>query len=755
MGNIKPWVAIIKTARPQSHSYSGEENRANRAKLGCESNVFVRDKGRRTMRQKCGRIGWIVWTCTVWVVLTGGVEGQEMPRDGAARVNGNRDYNSARGGHESHTSTGQMPRGEGQRERGRKIPKPERNRLAEGGGKKKIARKRQEKRCQGKGSPTPHNKRKKKEVEEETTIEKVITKKVGSGPILQHYIQKMGVIEIIDRLVPKRSNRQISHGEMVAAVMMYLLNNGRALYRMEQWAQDTAILRKIFSAYEDGDWTDDRIGDTLDNLYQKNLEAIQGAISCHIIEEFGLKLDEIHYDTTSVSLWGTYDDSAQQPAVVITFGYNKDHRPDLRQVVMGMAVSGDGGVPVISGTHNGNTSDSALPISYWERLRRVVGRSNFCFVGDCKIVTENTLAHLCGQNGQFLAPMPMSLGEQEMLIAQSNSGQLRLTPIHIENELRPIYEPRTDRPSSPQRELAEQEGEELTQDSYEICERSFVIVDTQGRLHTLRKLIVYSPTLAATKAKTRERHLSKAERMLEELRPRLNKRSLKTQPAVEAAVNEILHSCKVPGLLQVTILSHLQTILKKVSRGRPGPNSQYVTVDKTTYDLQVERNHGAIQQKSLTDGFFLMATNMDKELWPSEKLLSLYKRQYKVERVFHLMKSPLAVSPMLLEKPARICSMLFIMTLALQLYTLIQRQAEQQLLLRNLPLDGLMPNKIQTWRPQTDFLLAAFDNINLVEILTHKYSSSVLTTLNPLQLEILRILLVPDVYSASKNSRDS
>jgi transposase len=643
-----------------------------------------------------------------------------------------------------------MPRSEGKSERGRHIPKPERNTVAEGRGRKKIG-----KSGQGKGGQKARNKGKKNQPEE-MTIEKVLTKKVGSGPILQHYIQKMGLIEIVDRLVPKRANRQISNGEMVAAVMMYLLNDGRALYRMGQWAQETAILRSVFSAYQDGDWTDDRIGDTLDNLYKKNLEAIQGAISCHIVEEFGIKLDEIHYDTTSVSLWGTYDASAQQPAVVITFGYNKDHRSDLRQVVMGMAVSGDGGVPVISGTHNGNTSDSVLPIPYWERLRRVVGRSNFCFVGDCKIVSESTLAHLCGQDGQFLAPMPLSVGEQEMLVAQMNSGRLHLTPVHIENELRPIYERRTDCTSNRQRSLAEdEEGEELTQDTYEVCEQAFEIVDTQGRLRTLRKLIVYNPALAATKAKTRERHMSKAEVMLEKLRQRLNKRALKTQPAIEAAVNEILHSCKVPALLDVTVLRRVESIRKKVSRGRPSANSQYVMVDKITYDLQVARNQHAIQQKRLTDGFFLMATNMDKRQWTPEKLLSLYKRQYKVERVFHLMKTPLAVSPMLLAKPARICSMLFIMTLALQLYTLIQRQVAQQLLLRNLPLHGLMPNKIQTWRPQTGFLLAAFDNINLVELFTHESSSSVLTTLNPLQREILQLLLAPDVYSSSKNSRDS
>ncbi len=300
------------------------------------------------MSRNCGGIAWIVWTYTIWILLAGGADAQETPRDVAVGTEGNR-CRGARGEQGSHGSRGQMPRDDGQRRRGRQIPKPERNTVAEGRGRKKIGKKRKGKSGQGKGGQKAHEKGKKnahnkgkKNQPEEMTIEKVLTKKVGSGPILQRYIQKMGVIEIIDRLVPKRANRHISNGEMVAAVMMYLLNDGRALYRMEQWAQETAILRSVFSAYQDGDWTDDRIGDTLDNLYKKNLEAIQGAISCHIVEEFGVKLDEIHYDTTSVSLWGTYDASAQQPAVVITFGYNKDHRPDLRQVVMGMAVSGDG-----------------------------------------------------------------------------------------------------------------------------------------------------------------------------------------------------------------------------------------------------------------------------------------------------------------------------------------------------------------------------------------------------------------------------
>lgn len=55
-----------------------------------------------------------------------------------------------------------------------------------------------------------------------------------------------------------------------------------------------------------------------------------------------------------------------------------------------------------------------------------------------------------------------------------------------------------------------------------------------------------------------------------------------------------------------------------------------------------------------------------------------------------------------------------------------------------------MPNKIRTWRPQTYMLLAAFDNINWVEILREGFSPlRSVTSLNPLQAKILRLLGVP------------
>ncbi|MBI1987058.1 MAG: hypothetical protein HYS70_01750 [Nitrospinae bacterium] len=406
-----------------------------------------------------------------------------------------------------------------------------------------------------------------------------------------------------------------------------------------------------------------------------------------------------------------------------------------------MAVTGDGKVPLVSGTHDGNTGECTLPLSYWERLRQLAGKSSFCFIGDCKIATLETLQEICAQGGQFLAPLAMTVARQEELIEKLKGGGLRFTAVTPEGEgQKPIYPRRTGRPGTRRKRQApdlpeeeEEEGEvdqepsgmaglrtEYPLGGYQVCEESWMIKDKEGHSYPLRKLIVRSSQLAHQQADTRERHLQEAEADLLALRGKLNRRKLTTREAISSAVAKIpgsspgqaLREHKVEGWLEVSIEEHVESRRRKLGPGRPGPNSQYVTEEKAIFELKVCRKAEAIQEEAWLDGFFLMVSNRDPQEWSASRLLGLYKRQYKVEQVFHVLKGPLAVAPMLLEKPNPICAMIFILTLALQLYTLIQRQAAQDLLRRDRPLAGLMPNKIQTWRPQTATLLAAFDNIN-------------------------------------------
>ncbi len=74
----------------------------------------------------------------------------------------------------------------------------------------------------------------------------------------------------------------------------------------------------------------------------------------------GIDLRCNHLDTTSVSLSDEYVPDSDEQAMRITHGYAKDHRPNVKQAVLELVVSHDGGVPLVSQSWDGNSSDTAM-----------------------------------------------------------------------------------------------------------------------------------------------------------------------------------------------------------------------------------------------------------------------------------------------------------------------------------------------------------------------------------------------------------
>jgi len=96
---------------------------------------------------------------------------------------------------------------------------------------------------------------------------------------------------------------------------------------------------------------------------------------------YRIALDELHDDSTSLCLYGTYRDANGEPRGGVTAprparGFSKDHRPDLLQLVWALTISADGAVPITYRMLDGNTEDSTTHIVTWERCRaRVTTKS--------------------------------------------------------------------------------------------------------------------------------------------------------------------------------------------------------------------------------------------------------------------------------------------------------------------------------------------------------------------------------------------
>src|SRR5262249_22426435 len=111
-----------------------------------------------------------------------------------------------------------------------------------------------------------------------------------------------------------------------------------------------------------------RLGHILDALFAANLNTVFGAVALKALEVYAIPTPWLHQDTTTIALYGAYEDDPQtlgapRPA----YGHSKDGRDDLKQVLLSLGVSGDGGIPLRLGVRDGNRSDSVeIPVAIAE-----------------------------------------------------------------------------------------------------------------------------------------------------------------------------------------------------------------------------------------------------------------------------------------------------------------------------------------------------------------------------------------------------
>ena len=98
-------------------------------------------------------------------------------------------------------------------------------------------------------------------------------------------------------------------------------------------------------------------------------------------------LELVFFDTTSIYFEGRGGDTIGQR------GFSKDHRPDLKQMVVG-AVIDDRGRPVCCEIWPGNTADVKTLLPVAERLRHRFGIQHFCIVADRGMISSETIAEL-------------------------------------------------------------------------------------------------------------------------------------------------------------------------------------------------------------------------------------------------------------------------------------------------------------------------------------------------------------------------
>jgi len=183
--------------------------------------------------------------------------------------------------------------------------------------------------------------------------------RVDYRPIIRAYIQRLGLVEVINSLIP--TEMEVTPGLIVAGMIQDTFSGRSPLYRLEEFfaTQDTELL--LGASVEPGAFRDHNVGRVMDRIYQEGPSRIFSEVACRAAVIFDLDTRYGHWDSTSVSVWGDYDlyEDENDPRLRITFGHSKDNRPDLKQFLMSMLCV-EHNIPILGECHDGNCSDKTL-----------------------------------------------------------------------------------------------------------------------------------------------------------------------------------------------------------------------------------------------------------------------------------------------------------------------------------------------------------------------------------------------------------
>ncbi len=543
---------------------------------------------------------------------------------------------------------------------------------------------------------------------------------VGALPLIRHFLDRMAFSRIVGSCLGT-GRETPNHAQTLGVLVQNILLSPSPLYRIAEWAAPFSAAALGLTPAEKASINDDRVARTLDALVSMSARSLFFRLALHVIKQFEIYTGRIHHDTTTVTFHGQYAGSRAEPR--ITRGVNKDHRPDLKQLVFGLNVSADGAVPLSHEVHSGNRTDDAIHRSNVDYLRRLLGRDDFIYVADCKLATRQNLQHIDGYGGKFVSVLPRTRSEDRLFRGQLREGaRVRWRRfLVVENKRR-----RSDPPDVYSTTSA---GPQQTDEGY-------------------RLVWCRSSQKAEHDAQAREAALRRAEAELFDLATRANTRSLRSRSSILQRAKAILRKLECKPFFQLKVETELRIETRRLRRGRPGKNDPVREIRTRVFRLKYARIKEAIRAESRTDGVFPLVTNLLPRRASKKELLVIYKYQPYVEKRHSLLKTELEVAPVYLKKPRRAAGLVHAAFLAMMLDALIERALRKGMARERLGSLPILPEGRPSKTPTTARLLEMFSGVCWYEFERGDETVTFPIELTPLQRELLDLLEVdPDVYA--------
>jgi transposase len=548
------------------------------------------------------------------------------------------------------------------------------------------------------------------------------TQSVGALPILNHVLERMKLQEFLEAYLPREDGRtKLATSRALMVLVKNILVARNPIYGVGEWAAGYAPDLLGLATEELGHLNDDRVGRALEKLFRADRSSLALAVAAHVVKRFGVELDQLHNDSTSISFYGAYDQQGQEAAepnqapLVITWGFSKDHRPDLKQLLFILTVARDGATPVHFRAADGNVTDEATHRDTWELLCRLAGKRDFLYVADCKLATTENMNYVHRNGGRFITVLPRTRKEDTAFRKRLLQGDIAW------------------------RHLLDK-----TDDEGSLIDRLSVCDEQALSRESFRIIWFHSTRKAELDTLSRTNRVHRALGKLAELSDKLvSPRSrIRTKDKVTAATDAILREAGVQELIAIHVEEYALENYRQDRRGRPGKDMRYIKEVRTRCHLDYEVDAEAMARDQATDGVFPLITNVES-LSP-EEVLQAYKQQPLVEKRFSQLKTDFRVAPVYLKSVRRIEALLCIYFFVLMTEALLERELRQAMQRGDENSLPMYPEGRPCRQPTARRLIDIFETVE-----RHTWQAGtekpaiLLTELSRAQRKILKLLRLP------------
>jgi transposase len=526
-------------------------------------------------------------------------------------------------------------------------------------------------------------------------MESVRVERLDHLGVIASVIDGLGLIHMINaRLVPD-DQEVITPGEAVAGMILNGLGfANRPLSLTPQFFASKPLDLLFREGLEAKMFNRFKLGRTLDEAYAYGCDLLFHELALAICAHEGIDLRFNHLDTTSFSLSGEYIPECDEQAITITHGYSRDHRPDLKQAVLELMVSQDGGVPFVSKSWDGNTSDSEI---FQTRAQALLAAFQHApspryLIADSKLYHEDNATHLRALG--FITRIPNTIGPVSQVITQALTWD--------------TWHPLDETTRYQRLELCH----------YGMAQR-WLVVHSQAALARAEMTV----------NEARQREYETIARQLFHLQAK----RFPTPAAAQGALETLAKGWKYHQVDASRLTEHK----RYAGKGRPTPKTPLKAVE-WQIDAHVRPEDEALQRQKQGKACFVLGTNICASQLSDTEVIAAYKGQARVEGSFRFLKDPLCfVSSLFVKKPSRIQGLLMVMTLALLVYSVAQRRLRQQLAQHN----QTVPNQINqpTTSPTLRWVFQLLEGIHRVRVTVQGHVYERIEGLTNVQIKVLRL----------------